>query len=202
MSYFVYIHECPNGKKYVGVTTQRLNKRWGLNGEGYCHNKHFYAAISKYGWDNIKHTVFEVDTKQEMFYLERYLIIYYQSNNRKYGYNKSLGGEIGPIGCKHSLESRQKMSKSCLGHIVTDETRAKIGMANKGHIVTDETRAKIRSKNKNYMPTNAIKIAINDIVFPSISRAAKYIGTSYANLHRILSCGHQTYKNFEIKKLI
>ena len=40
MNYFVYVHSCPNGKKYVGITRQIPKKRWN-NGYGYVKNEHF-----------------------------------------------------------------------------------------------------------------------------------------------------------------
>lgn len=94
MKYWVYIHTFPNGKKYVGLTTQKnINKRW-LGGRGYK-GQVVYNPILKYGWRNIDHTVYQVDTKEEMEYLEKYLIAYYHTADRKYGYNVSTGGESG-----------------------------------------------------------------------------------------------------------
>lgn len=92
--FYVYIHICPNNKRYVGITRQNPKKRWS-NGNGYKKNAHFTRAIDKYGWDNISHQVIEVDTESEMFYLEKYLIAFYNSNNPEFGYNNSLGGERG-----------------------------------------------------------------------------------------------------------
>ena len=54
-----------------------------------------YRAILKWGWKNIKHKIYEVETESEMKYLEKYLIAYYQTTNPKYGYNISTGGESG-----------------------------------------------------------------------------------------------------------
>lgn len=51
--YIVYIHIFPNGKRYVGLTTQDVDSRW-RNGEGYKH-QFVYKPIKKYGWNNIKH---------------------------------------------------------------------------------------------------------------------------------------------------
>lgn len=93
MKYWVYIHLFPNGKRYVGLTTQKsINKRW-RNGRGYKNQKLIYNAILKYGWKNIQHILYQVDTEKEMKYLERYLIGYYNTTNRLYGYNISTGGE-------------------------------------------------------------------------------------------------------------
>ena len=95
MKYFVYIHTVlKNNKKYVGLTTQNPKKRWG-NGKAYKRQKVFYNAILKYGWENVSHQVFKCDTEAEMKYLERYLIAYYNTTDRRYGYNISTGGESG-----------------------------------------------------------------------------------------------------------
>ena len=98
MSYYVYIHTCPNGKRYIGTTCRVPKRRW-QGGYGYKTNKHFYRAIQKYTWDNINHQVFEVESESEMYYLERYLIAYYQTNKKGCGYNKSIGGEKSSFGC-------------------------------------------------------------------------------------------------------
>ena len=111
MSFYVYVHTNKiNGKKYVGVTIQKPQRRWGRNGVNYKCHPYFYSAIQKYGWENFDHQVFEVDTKSEMYYLEQYLISYYETYTGK-GYNLSRGGEsgnykgIGPDGYKeHSKE--------------------------------------------------------------------------------------------------
>ena len=63
MSYWVYIHTCPNGKRYVGITTApKPEYRWGRNGEGYK-GQLFGKAILKYGWSSITHEVFEVESE-------------------------------------------------------------------------------------------------------------------------------------------
>ena len=52
----VYVHVFPNGKRYVGITTQKPSKRW-QRGKNYTHNLRLERAIKKYGWDNIKHII-------------------------------------------------------------------------------------------------------------------------------------------------
>ena len=37
----VYVHIAPNGKKYVGITSQKPEKRWN-HGEGYQRHPYFY----------------------------------------------------------------------------------------------------------------------------------------------------------------
>ena len=145
--FYVYIHTCPNGKKYVGLTIRRPEYRW-RKGEGYKSNKHFYSAIQKYKWDNIEHQVFEVDTKEEMFFLEKYLIAYYQTNNPDFGYNNSIGGEKSSEGChfRCSEDKKIKISNSLKGHHLSEETRRKIGESNKGKCLSEETKAKMKGR--------------------------------------------------------
>ena len=109
--FWVYIHTCPNGKKYVGVTGRDPESRW-KEGRGYQTNKHFYSAILKYGWTNFEHEVFEVDSKEEMYRKEVELISFYHSNDPEYGYNNSTGGEKSSLGCKHSEEYKKKISEA------------------------------------------------------------------------------------------
>lgn len=108
MNYWVYVHVCPNGKRYVGITTTKKPEyRWGRNGEGYK-GQLFGKAIRKYGWSSITHEVFKVDSKEEMYYAEKYLIAYYHTTEREFGYNLSSGGEKGALGCIRSEETREK----------------------------------------------------------------------------------------------
>lgn len=87
MNFKVYMHIAPNNKKYVGITQQKLYKRW-QNGSAYHHNKHFTNAILKYGWDNFEHIVIAENlNKEDACKLEQKLIKKYKTNNRKYGYN-------------------------------------------------------------------------------------------------------------------
>lgn len=122
MSYFVYIHTCPNGKKYVGLTTTTLNHRW-LGGAGYS-SQYFSRAIKKYGWDSIEHEVYEVDTKEEMSYLERYLIAYYNTTNPNNGYNIHPGGER-MDGVNNPMYGRRGKDSPSYGLKRSNETKLK-----------------------------------------------------------------------------
>ena len=106
--YKVYVHTCPNGKRYVGCTTQKVNERW--HG-GRSYSGIFQQDILKYGWDNITHEVFEVDSKEEMYRKEIELISFYHSNDPRYGYNHSVGGEKSALGCIRSEEYRKHLSE-------------------------------------------------------------------------------------------
>lgn len=53
--YYIYIHTCPNKKRYIGLS-KNPKQRWN-NGDGYKANLEFYKQIKKYGWENIKHEI-------------------------------------------------------------------------------------------------------------------------------------------------
>lgn len=92
--YKVYMHTFPNNKKYVGITKQDVNKRW-CSGKNYK-NQVVGKAIKKYGWKNIKHEIIKKNlSKKEACKLEQELISKYKTNQKEFGYNKSIGGEVG-----------------------------------------------------------------------------------------------------------
>ena len=47
-NYTVYMHISPSGKKYIGITGQSIERRWG-NGTGYKNCISLNLAIKKYG---------------------------------------------------------------------------------------------------------------------------------------------------------
>ena len=130
--YIVYKHTAPNQKVYIGITCKNPIYRWN-NGKGYIQNNHFYKAILKYGWDNIKHEIlFTGLTKEQACKKEIELIALYNSNQSKYGYNHSMGGESGSLGVKRTEETRKKMSQARKGIKLSAETKRKLSDINKG----------------------------------------------------------------------
>ena len=170
----VYRHTTPNGKTYIGITHQKPEARW-ANGGGYKSNTHFYNAIQKYGWGNIRHEIVHVvPTQEQAEKLERELILRHKSYDRNFGYNKALGG--------HALseESRRKIGRTRkergikphnTGKHWPDETKKKISEANKGrhYTIREEGRrniakAKMGKLNPNYgksMPEEQKRLLIS-----------------------------------------
>lgn len=95
--YCVYMHVAPNGKRYVGITSLKPEKRW-ANGEGYRSQTIFYRAIKKYGWENFKHVIleeelsFEQACEREQYYIKKYKTNLNRWQNPSYGYNRDDGG--------------------------------------------------------------------------------------------------------------
>lgn len=145
----VYKHTFPNNKVYIGITKQKPKKRW-ENGKGYKGCDAMFNAVLKYGWDNIQHEIlFEGLTYEEACEKEILLIALYKSNNRKYGYNIESGGLLNKevtketrkklsekatgnknhmFGKKHTLETKQKIAKSCMK--ITKHLNKPIAMIN------------------------------------------------------------------------
>lgn len=83
-----------NQKRYIGITREKPEYRWGKNGKRYIASPHFYNAIQKYGWDNFEHVIYKENlTKNEAFDMERNLIKEYKTTDENYGYNISEGGD-------------------------------------------------------------------------------------------------------------
>lgn len=109
--YTVYVHISPSKKYYVGLTSLKPNFRWGRNGHGY-QSQYFSRAIRKYGWDNFEHIIVAEELpKEEACTLEKMLINALQSNNHKYGYNITDGGD-GTDGFHHTEEAKEKIAKA------------------------------------------------------------------------------------------
>lgn len=194
--YSVYRHTCPNGKVYIGLTKGRPEKRWGVDGRGYKTQQHFYRAIQKYGWDNIKHEVLYTGlTQEEACITERQLIRHYNSTNPEHGYNNSGGGEIGAW----KYKSKDEIYKET----ISKQLKAAVKEA---HEVLQEIA--IEKFKKNPCGKHACEIIEHTInhrkpvirlesseVFKSVSSAAEFIGVetkhiSYSLNHNISCHGH------------
>lgn len=119
-NYCVYCHTLTDGRKYVGLTCygDNPNRRW-ENGNGYIKDKnnvsYFGHAIQKYGWDNFKHEILENNlSKEEACEREKYYISLWKTNNKKYGFNLTSGGE-GSSDVKWTADMRKAQSDRLKG---------------------------------------------------------------------------------------
>lgn len=94
MNYSVYKHtNLINNKSYIGITSQKCENRWGLDGKGYELQPKFYRAIQKYGWNNFQHDILYTNLdKETALKIEADLIQTY--NTIKNGYNISPYGNV------------------------------------------------------------------------------------------------------------
>lgn len=161
--YTVYCHICPDGKRYIGVTSSPLKIRFG-NGRNYLKTTRFGKAIERFGWENINHDVLESGlTLEEAYEKEKYYIGLYKTTDEDFGYNMASGG----------------ISGAMVGRILSPETREKIGCSNKGKRRNRETieRLKISHLGKeSHNIRGVLKIDLNGNVveeYVSIAEAVR-----------------------------
>lgn len=155
MGYTVYMHTFPNGKRYIGITHQNINRRW-RDGKGY-EGQIVYKAILKYGWDNIEHKVLFTDlTQAEAEEKEKELIKEYKTDRHANGYNVEKGGGV------MSDETKEKLIKSKKeyykhnkhwnsGRHWSNEVKEKIAKAHTGLKDSEET---LKKKSKRFSGKN------------------------------------------------
>lgn len=98
-----------NKKVYVGQAQDisiRIRNHFSQKDELY-----FHRALSKYGEIGFNIYILEYTEIKDLDNQEIYYINKYQSNNPKLGYNLTSGGQ-GHLGCKHTEESKQKISEA------------------------------------------------------------------------------------------
>lgn len=155
----IYLHRCPNGKCYVGMTSQNINRRW-RSGLGYQNNKDFYSDIKIYGWDNIEHIILEEGLSRknacesEKYNIKKYNCIYPN------GYNISIGGDIsypsesGRIRISESAKKRIGEKNSFYGRHHTDYTKKLLAKKANERYKTKEIKEKISLSLKEYYKTH------------------------------------------------
>lgn len=146
-SWKVYIHtNLINKKKYIGITSKKPEHRW-LNGRGYKENPHFRDSIKKYGWDAFKHeVVFDNLTRAEAVELEKILIATFRTQDTRYGYNMTAGGD-GTLGYYPSAETRAKLSEARRKENLSEETLRRRSEGLRGRKFSDEHKKKIGDGN-------------------------------------------------------
>ena len=111
-----------NGKKYVGQTTRSIEERWRDHvRQSYRYENPFPRALINYKEDDFyTETLCECFSQQELdekeiFYIEKLKTI------APFGYNCTYGGRGG----KHLKEVKNKISKSLMGKVQSEETKMK-----------------------------------------------------------------------------
>lgn len=208
MKYIVYkISNTIDDKLYFGVTQQSLEKRWQQHK---CNssrkNYHLYNAIIKYGYENFKiEIVFNANSKEDMFKKEIELIKLHQSNNSKYGYNNSKGGESSRYGCRLDDAQKKKISeyqKNRTRNPFSEETKSKMSKSAKGRDMSTQIKLSVE-KRKGKPAKNRKSVILNgNIKYESITEAAKQNNISKAAIMQNLKgrtnktiVGIWTYEN-------
>src|SRR3990167_4771320 len=83
-----------NGNVYVGLSRQTFRNRYEGNWVSFSGNKHLKKAALKYGKENFAILIIEEKRGLNILnILETYYILKFRSNESKYGYNKTSGGD-------------------------------------------------------------------------------------------------------------
>ena len=141
--YCVYMHTNKiNGKKYIGITSQKPENRW-RGGHGYRgKQRKFYLAILKYGWDNFDHVVIASNlSMDEACEMEVALIKKYNTAGSKTGYNTDLGGR-----CSVWTEERRKSIRGCNNSMYGRHLGTKVYRKNKVLFMGEKERSRKRKQ--------------------------------------------------------
>lgn len=179
-SYTVYEHISPSGKRYIGITSNNPNRRWGANGQGYSKQSKFFNAILKYGWDNFQHNILYSNlTANEASQKEQELIKYY--NTIENGYNCESGGLTNR---KHSQETIEKLRQLNLGKnnpnygkTVSKETRLRLSQSHKNIPHSKEWTEKVAKAHR-----KRVLCITTGETFPSLKDAADKTGISMSGI--------------------
>lgn len=135
-----------NNKYYIG-SSKNIEHRFIMHKSALKHNRHknilLQRAINKYGIDNFDFSILEIVKEYELILKEQY---YIDMANKQFLYNISLLAGRPMTGLKHSLESREKISKSRIGN------KYALGTT---HKKPTDYRNKLSEKMKGKQPTQA-----------------------------------------------
>jgi group I intron endonuclease len=194
-----------NNKIYIGCSTN-IHDRWkrhlrdAFNNNCKMYKYPLYRSIRKYGKDNFS---FEILLETfDYFYWEKFFIFWHKSNNSKYGYNLTSGGE-GSLGCHHSksAETRKKLSIINRGkRNKKNSDNLKKGFSNgvyvhprKGKILTDEQRKRISEGHKGIKIPDYYYCKDLDLKCDSTLTASLILGISRETFRRIIK--NQIFEN-------
>ena len=194
-NYSVYMHVFPNGKRYIGITSQKPEQRWRMNGKGYQQCPKMWNVINKYGWENIEHIVLYEGLSKEMAEKAEIRLIS-EYNTTINGYNVENGGNV--IGT-HSEETKRKIAEANRRRLISEKTKRehsefmKGNQYNKGNHHTAEFKewksAQMReaySEGRNPRCKRILMIKPNGSMeeFWSLRKAAEVAGVSPACMHK------------------
>lgn len=171
-----------NSKKYIGQSID-IEERWYRHKYYLDNNKHQNAHLqsswNQYGRDAFAFYVLQECQLDNLDDVETYYIKFFETMDRNKGYNLESGGSSNKY---VSEESREKMSKSHMGKILSEDHKAKISQAlighepakfteeglrklsefNTGKVLSDETKTKISNGLKGIIRSDETKKKISE----------------------------------------
>ena len=186
-----------NGKVYIGQTIEGFDRRYRKD---FCklHDGYLKNAINKYGIENFEIIkIFDIAfSKEELDVKEKCWIKIFNSNNKKYGYNLTEGGQnVSTYANKteeEMKEIKEKISKSNKISQNRPETKALHSKNGKRYWLNLTNEEKIKQIRKHSKPV--ICITTNKI-FYSAKESSKYYGVNNSDItkccrgYRVKSAG-------------
>lgn len=144
MAHQLYVILFPNGKRYFGITSRTLHERWRDHlSDARRRCRPIHMALRKYSERTSIFTL-AFGSRDYILSLEISAIRIFQTRDRRFGYNVSVGGDSNPMmDNPHTPESRAKISAAGTGRVHSLEHRAKISLALKGKPLSPERKAKV-----------------------------------------------------------
>ena len=108
----VYIGQCKRKKRKVGRLSpmspkEQMKKRWEEHCGKWSRCNSLKKAITRYGESNMKVEILVVVADRELDLYEKRFVDLYQSGKRKFGYNKTKGGQSGGFS-NEKVRNKQK----------------------------------------------------------------------------------------------
>lgn len=176
-----------NSKCYIGQSND-INRRWRQELSPNAKlNPHLARAFEKYGTDNFEFEIIEECQRELLNEREQFWINLYNSSDKNFGYNKTLGGD-GNLG-RH--------------FIMSEEQKEKIRKANTGRKYTDDKLVNIRYACQHKIDPNQIVIYCYETnkYYPSIGKAAKELGICKDSIRHVINGNDKYALNYRFCKM-
>lgn len=144
----------PKGKIYIGQSSNIGERIYSYKSANCKQQTKLFHSIVKYGWGNHILEVLEECSIELLNEREKYYIKLFCSFNSKNGLNLQSGGNDG----KYSDISKNKISKSKKGKLLSDEHKRKIGEKSKGRKPFEGKKHSEQTKKKlsEYVKANSL----------------------------------------------
>jgi len=208
------IHNLTTGKKYIGQTIEKLQRRV-LRHFRTINETKISRTIQKYSkYDFVYGIIEEVGNRNLLDEREKYWIQYYNSVDN--GFNIKEGGKCSR-GFKQSQDSIEKRRQKLLGKTLSEDHKQKISKAHKGKVLSKETVNKMiayrtgrnltescKEKISQSHSKNTYELTNKDGTILTIKNLSKFCKEN--NLHqsafvRIMNGERKYHKNWTIKLL-
>lgn len=208
------IHNLSTGKKYIGQTVEKIQRRV-LRHFRTINETKISRAIQKYGkCDFVYGVVEEVEDKNLLDDREQYWIKYYDSVDN--GFNIKEGGKCAR-GFKQSESSIEKRRQKLVGRPLTDEHKQKLSKAHKGKVLSKETIDKMITYRTGRKLTESCKEKISQshskntyelkningttLIIKNLAKFCRENNFSQSYFTRILQGKRKTYRGWTINIL-